>query len=123
MLDAAKVVVHDLVAPPVQLVRRRRRPLVEREEAAVDADVSRAASASSVRARKRRAHLLLEGSRVEPVDVVVAVVGEQQAAVLDEARSALALPAAEPHQLVAGHEQERKRQQLVESAAMTTSSG
>src|SRR5205823_11504808 len=35
-LDAFQVFVHDIVAPAVELVRRSRRPALEREEAAVD---------------------------------------------------------------------------------------
>ena len=43
---------------------------------------------------------------------MVAVVGEQQAAGLDELDEVLALGRAEPHQRVAGHEEEGKRRQL-----------
>ena len=61
---------------------------------------------------KDRAHLLLEALRVERVHVVVAVVGEEEPALLDEQLQLLPLLAAEPDQLVARHEQERKREQI-----------
>jgi hypothetical protein len=59
------------------------------------------------------AHLLLEAARVEAVDVVVAVVGEEQPAGLDVRLEPLALGAAEADQLVTGHEEEGEGQQLV----------
>ncbi len=62
---------------------------------------------------ERRLHLLFEAPRVQSVHVVVAVVREQQPAVLDEAAQPLPLVAAEADELVPGHEQERKRHQLV----------
>ena len=47
---------------------------------------------------------------------MIAVVGEQQSAVLDEAAEAVALPRGEAHEFVAGNEQERKGQQLLGGA-------
>ena len=51
--------------------------------------------------------------RVQSVDVVVAVVGEQEPALFDEHLQLVALGAAEPHELVARHEEEGKRQQVL----------
>ena len=68
-----------------------------------------------VRAGKRAAHFLLERLRVEAVDVVVAVVGEEQAAVLDEATRFARSLFGEAHELVARHEEERKRRAALRS--------
>jgi hypothetical protein len=63
--------------------------------------------------RERRLHLLLEAAGVQAIDVVVAVVRKQEAAVLHEPPQLVAFLVSEANQLVAGHEQERERQQLV----------
>ena len=83
MLDAAQVVVHEVVAPAVQLVRGLRRAVGEGEERAVER-VSSGSFASVSGPGKMRRISRLERRRVEPGDVVVAVVGEEQPAVLDE---------------------------------------
>src|SRR6185503_6136705 len=112
-LDRLQVVVDDVVAPPVQLVRGLRRTVLELEEAAIDRVRRRQLRQGVV--RERRAHLLFERARVEAVDVVVAIVGEEQPAGVGEAPQVLALGGTEAHQLVAGHEEERKGEQLTGS--------
>src|SRR5439155_24377118 len=82
-----------------------------REEAAVDR-MRDAQLRERVRG-KDGVHFLLERSRVQAVDVVIAIVGKEQTARVGEPEKVLALGAAEALQLVTGHEDERKRQQLV----------
>ena len=87
-------------------------PFRKRKERVIEAVVQR-----QLRQRRRPGkdlpHLLLEALGIQPVDVVIAVVGEQQAALFDEELQLIALGATEPHQLVARHEQEREREQLL----------
>ena len=113
MLDAAQVVVHDVVAPAVQLVRRLRRAVGEREERAVErmrvrqlrerAGAGKRRAASPARTTSRTGRRRRDCSRRR----TAARRARRSAA--GRSRSARA----EAHQLVAGHEQERKRQQLV----------
>ena len=100
---------HDVVAPPVQLVRCPRRT-VEAEKAPVER--VRRRQRSERRVRKDRAHLLLERLRVQAVDVVVAVVGEEESAGVREGAQRLALRRGEANELVPGHEDERERRKL-----------
>ena len=63
--------------------------------------------------RKDRLHFLFEAARVQPVDVVVTVVREQQSAMLDEAAQSLAFIVRKADELMAGHEEERERHELL----------
>src|SRR5207342_1814398 len=78
-LDAAQVIVHEIVAPPVQLEAGGGRALGEAEETAVQRMVVRQL-AQRLGAEDRR-HLRFERLREQAVDVVVAVVHEHEAAI------------------------------------------
>src|SRR5690606_9254766 len=80
--DALEVVVHQVIAPAVELEAGGRRA-VETEEAGIDGVVARQL-AQGVAAEDRR-HLRLEGTGEQAVDVVVAVVHQDEAAVADVA--------------------------------------
>src|SRR5690606_13907497 len=77
--DALEVVVHQVVAPAIELEAGRRRAVGEAEETAVE---RMAVRDPRQRARAEdRGHLRLERLREQPVDVVVAVVHEHEPAV------------------------------------------
>src|SRR3569833_1084391 len=79
-LDAAQIAVYDVVAPAIQLVRRLRRS-IELEERVIHAMLVRQLLQCTGSERAR--HLALERFRVETVHVVIAIVREQQSAVVD----------------------------------------
>jgi hypothetical protein len=111
VLDALQVVVHEVVPPAVQLVRGRQRSVGELEERAIQRVVVRQPAQAAARA-EQDPHLLLERPRVQPVDVVVAVVREEQPALLHEVDDGVTLVPAEADQRVSCHEEERKGEQL-----------
>src|SRR5690554_2849367 len=107
-LDALEVVVHQVVAPAVELVAGGGRAVGEAEEAVVQRVVV-GQLVQRIGAEDRR-HLRLEGPGEQAVDVVVAVVDEHEAAVADVALEVAALGRIEFHQLVPGQVAERRRQ-------------
>jgi hypothetical protein len=103
-LDRLQVVVHQVVTPAVELERGGGRAVVEVEERVVErvvvADLAQRGGAED------GGHLRLEGLGEEAVDVVVAVVDEEESAVEHVALEMLALLAVELDQAVAGEVEE-----------------
>src|SRR5690606_34729417 len=77
-LDPLEVVMHQVVAPPVELEARGRRPIGEPEETVVQRMVV-GQLVQRIGTEDRR-HLRLERLREQPVDVVVAVIHEHEPA-------------------------------------------
>src|SRR5688572_18721077 len=105
-LDRAKVVVHQIVAPAVQLEGGGGRAVGEGEEGAVERMV--VGEPPERRGPEDGGQLRLEGAGEEAVQVVVAVIGEDEPAAPHEALEDVALARGELDQAVAGQVGERR---------------
>ena len=110
----AQVVVHDLVTPPVQLVRRSRAgPPRSVKKLAVDRMTSPAASPWRLLHRRS---IFISCSKLrayKPLTSWLQSSENSSPPCSTKRRSRSRSSAAEPHKLVSGHEQEGKRQQIV----------
>ncbi|MDB5242415.1 MAG: hypothetical protein JWP57_3040 [Spirosoma sp.] len=75
-----EVVMHEVVAPAVQLERRGRRPFGKFEKAGVEGMVI--GNLLQNLWTKRSGHLLLEGFGKQPVDVMIAIIHEHEPTML-----------------------------------------
>src|SRR5712692_5281735 len=103
---ALQVVVYQIVAPAVQLERGVRRSIREGEERSVELVLF--GQLDERRRSEQRGDLRLERLREQPVDVVVAVVHEDESAVLHVALEHAPLRSGELHKPVAGEVAERR---------------